>query len=68
MPTVAVLIMAGLHVPVIVGVLLELEGRAGADDPWQSGPIWVNVGVMLFVTTMFMVADAAHCPAAGVKV
>jgi hypothetical protein len=52
----------------MAGILVELAGSEGATDPWHSGPIWVNVGVMLFVTTMFMVADAAHCPAAGVKV
>jgi len=67
-PTVAVEIVDGLHVPVMAGMLVEIVGRAGATDPWHRGPIWVNVGVMLFVTTMFMVADAAHCPAAGVKV
>jgi hypothetical protein len=67
-PTVAVEIVAGLHEPVMAGMLVELAGRAGATDPWQRGPIWVNVGVMLFVTSMFIVAVAAHCPAAGVKV
>jgi len=67
-PTVAVLIVAGLQVPVMAGILVELAGSKGATDPWQRGPIWVNVGVMLFVTTMFIVAVAAHCPAAGVKV
>ena len=60
MPTVAVEIVAGLHVPVMAGILVELAGSEGATDPWQSGPIWVNVGVMLFVITMFMVAVVAH--------
>jgi hypothetical protein len=44
----------------MAGILVELAGSEGATDPWQSGPIWVNVGVMLFVITMFMVAVVAH--------
>jgi hypothetical protein len=30
LPIVEVLIVAGLHVPVIAGILVELAGRAGA--------------------------------------
>ena len=66
MPTFAVLMVAGLHVPVIV--LFEVDGRAGATDPWQSGPIAAKVGVIEFVITISIVAVEAHCPAAGVKV
>ena len=62
------LIVVGLQVPVMAGILVELAGRAGATDPWQSGPICVNVVVMELVTTMAIVVVAAHCPAAGVKV
>jgi hypothetical protein len=52
--------VAGFQVPVIGGVLVELAGRAGAVDPWHSGPIWVNVGVMELVTTILIVAVVAH--------
>ena len=68
MPTVAVEIVDGLHVPVMAGMLVEIVGRAGATDPWHRGPIWVNVGVMELVTTISIDVDDAHCPAAGVKV
>ena len=43
-PAVAVLIVAGLHVPVIP--LFDVVGRTGAVLFWQSGPIAVNVGVI----------------------
>ncbi len=66
MPLAVVLIVAGLHVPVIL--LLDVAGNAGAVDPWHSGPICVNVGVICVVITISIVAVAAHCPAAGVKV
>ena len=66
MPFAVVLIVAGLHVPVIL--LLDVAGNAGAVLPWQSGPICVNAGVIELLITMFIVAVVAHCPAAGVKV
>ena len=65
LPRVAVLIVAGLHVPVIP--LLDVVGNAGAVLFWQSGPICVNVGVTSEVTVMLNDAFVAHCPAAGVK-
>jgi hypothetical protein len=68
LPAVVVLIVAGLHVPVIAGIFIEPEGSVGAAEFWQSGPIWVNEGVILVVITMFIVVVAAHCPASGVKV
>jgi hypothetical protein len=43
-PAVAVLIVAGLHVPVIPFV--EVVGSVGAVEFWHSGPIAVNVGVI----------------------
>jgi hypothetical protein len=43
-PTVAVLIVAGLHVPVIPFV--EVEGKAGGVEFWQSGPRAVKTGVI----------------------
>ena len=47
---------------------VEVVSNAGAVEFWQSGPICVNVGVIDVVTTTFIVAAEAHCPAAGVKV
>ena len=59
-PTLAVLIVAGDHVPVIVGVFVELAGKAGAALFWHSGAIAVNVGVMLLVILTIIVVVAAH--------
>ena len=66
MPLADVLIVAGLHVPVIL--LVDVVGSAGAADPWHSGPICVNVGVIELLMTIFIVAVVAHWPAFGVKV
>ena len=57
-PVEDVLIVAGLHVPFIE--LLEVAGSDGGVDPWHSGPICVNVGVVAAFTTIFIVATAAH--------
>jgi hypothetical protein len=65
-PTVVVLITAGLHVPAMS--LFEVAGKVGAVVFWQSGPIWVNDGVISVVTSISIVTSAAHWPAAGVKV
>jgi hypothetical protein len=59
-PAVAVLIVAGLHVPVIAGVLVELNGNDGAALFWQRGPIAVKVGAIEAVTTIFIIAVVAH--------
>jgi hypothetical protein len=59
-PTVAVLIVAGFHVPVIAGIFVELSGRTGGAEFRQSGPIWVNVGVMDVAITISIVAVEAH--------
>lgn len=64
-PAVAVLIVAGLQVPVIP--LVELAGNAGAVLFWQSGPIAVNAGTVAAFTTIFIVTGAAH-PPEGVNV
>jgi hypothetical protein len=55
-----VLITAGLHVPVIAGIFVELAGNDGAAEFRQSGPICANVGVILEVTTISIVVVAAH--------
>ena len=65
-PTDAVLIAEGFHVPVIL--LLDVNGNDGAELFWQSGPTCVKVGVTEVVTTISIVVPAAHWPDAGVKV
>ena len=62
----AVLIVAGLHVPLIP--LVEVVGSVGAAAFWQSGPMAVNVGVICGLIITVNVALIAHCPGAGVKV
>jgi hypothetical protein len=67
LPTIPVLIVAGFHEPVMA--LFELPGREGAAEFWQSGPIWVNVGMIEGgITTIVKVVVEAHWPAVGVKV
>ncbi len=65
---VSVEIVAGLQVPVIAGVLVELVGRAGATLFRHSGPIASNSGTVGLVISMSRVAVVAHWPAVGVKV
>jgi hypothetical protein len=52
--------VAGLHVPVIAGVFVELVGSAVAVEFRHSGPICVNDVVIEGVTTIFIVAIVAH--------
>jgi len=63
---VAVLLIAGLQVPVMPFV--EINGKAGITVPAQYGPTAAKVGVsngsMMIVTLVI----AAHWPSAGVKV
>jgi hypothetical protein len=65
-PSVAVLIVAGLHVPEIP--LFELTGNKGGAAFRQSGPIGVKAGVMAGLTVIVNVVMKAHWPASGVKV
>jgi hypothetical protein len=44
----------------MAGVLVELNGSAGAELFWQSGPIAVKVGAIEAVTAIFIVAVVAH--------
>ena len=60
------LTVAGDHVPVIP--LRDVNGNTGAISPEQIAAIAAKVGVMLGVTVISIVVDAAHCPASGVKV
>ena len=57
-PFVVVLIVAGLHVPLIAFV--ELSGNAGATEFWHNGPIAANVGVICGVIVISNVAVVAH--------
>ena len=60
-PALAVLITAGLQVPVTGVALVELPGKLGAVAFIQSGPIGLNVGVILgAVISILKVAVAAH--------
>jgi len=67
-PAADVLTVAGFQVPVITGVLVELNGSAGAVLFWHNGPIWAKVGTISEATVIAMVAVVPHCPASGVKV
>ena len=66
MPTTAVLIAAGLQVPVMP--LFDVNGSEGATELRQSEPNGLNVGVTFGVTVTSMVVDIAHWPDVGVKV
>ena len=57
---------AGAQVPVIP--LLEVVGSGVKVAPEQIGPTAVNVGVILELTTIVIVAVVAHWPGSGVKV
>lgn len=65
-PAVAVLMVAGLHVPVMP--LVDVAGNDGAVEFWHSGPIAANVGVICGLMVTLNVAVVAHCPAPGVNV
>ena len=67
-PVTVVLMVAGLHVPVIAGVLVELNGSNGAMLFWQSGPIGANIGTISLVMMMSSVFTIEHWPESGVKV
>ena len=63
---VAVLLIAGLHVPVMP--LLEVVGRLNV-LPVQIAVTWVKSGVTFpAFTVTVIVAVVAHCPVDGVKV
>ena len=65
-PAVAVLTIAGFQVPVTP--LLDVVGKTGAVEFWQSAAICENVGITWDVTTTSIVVVVPHCPAPGVKV
>jgi hypothetical protein len=55
-----VLIVAGLQVPEIAGILVELAGNEGGAEFRHSGPICAKVGVKAEVTTISIVVVFAH--------
>jgi hypothetical protein len=57
-PAVAVLIVAGFHVPVIL--LVEVVGKAGAVEFCANGPICVKLGVTWVEITIDIVAVVPH--------
>jgi len=57
-PTTDVLIVAGLHVPVIP--LLDINGSVGATALRQSEPNGLKVGVIIGVTVISIVVGVAH--------
>jgi hypothetical protein len=61
-----VLIVAGLHVPVIL--LVEVVGSAGAIEFWQKGPIAVKDGATCDEITILIVVGIPHSPGDGVNV
>jgi hypothetical protein len=61
-----VLIVEGLHVPVIL--LFDIAGNAGAVAFWHNGPICVNVGVTLPLMVISIVAVVAQPDVVGVNV
>ena len=62
------LIVAGIHVPVIAGAFVELAGNDGAVLFWQIGATAAKVGVTFGLTVIVSVVVVAHWPAVGVKV
>lgn len=46
----------------------DVAGKTGGVEFWHNGPMTLNVGPVCDVTTIFIVADVPHCPAAGVNV
>jgi hypothetical protein len=67
-PALRLLIVAGLHVPVIP--LVDVAGNEGTLPPLQTlnEVPKLNVGIFAAPTVTLNVAVVAHCPAAGVNV
>jgi hypothetical protein len=63
---VAVLFIAGDHVPVIP--LVDDVGKAVNVCPLQIGATELKVGVTIGFTVIVKVVVVAHCPTVGVKV
>jgi hypothetical protein len=63
---VAVLLIAGLQVPLIL--LFDVVGNAASGVLIHTGGIWVNAGTVGGFTTIVIVVVVAHTPATGVNV
>jgi hypothetical protein len=61
-----VLIVAGLHVPLMP--LVEVVGKPGAPEFWHSGPIAVNDGNAGAEIVIVIVVVVPHWPPFGVNV
>ena len=57
---VAVLLIAGDHVPVIAGLFVDDVGSAPIVAPEQNGPTDANVGVTLALIVIGSVVVVAH--------
>lgn len=57
-PATAVLMVAGLHVPVTP--FADVVGKAGAVLFWHNGPICVNVGAATALITILIVTGVPH--------
>lgn len=62
----AVLFIAGLHVPMML--LVDVTGRAGIEAPAQYGPTELNTGTVFGVIVIVREAVVAHWPELGVNV
>lgn len=59
MPLADVLIIEGLQLPVMP--FMDVDGNAGAAEPWQRGPIGLKIAVILAVILIFNTTElAAH--------
>lgn len=58
--------LAGLHVPAIPS--LDVNGKPGGVEFWQSGPMALNVGVRVPTIVMFKEIGVEQLPADGVNV
>ena len=65
-PVAVVIIVAGLHVPVML--FNDVVRNAGAVEFWHSGPMGANVGTTCGVITISIDIVVAHTPDAGEKV
>jgi hypothetical protein len=57
-PTDDVLMIAGIHVPMMPFV--DVKGRSGGAEPWQSGPIGLKIGVNELVIVTLILVSIAH--------
>jgi hypothetical protein len=65
-PRIVVLMLTGLHVPVIPS--FEVNGNAGGIEFWQSGPMAANVGMTVPTIVIFKETGVEQLPAVGVNI